>query len=54
MTDTNGDGWADVEEYDTNFDGIVDTVMTDVDYDGWSDVTDYDTNYDGYFDTVAA
>ena len=50
--DTNGDGLIDTIKFDSNGDGILDTALSDLNGDGLIDTIASDTNGDGIFDTL--
>lgn len=49
--DTNGDGLIDTIKFDSNGDGILDKALSDLNGDGLIDTVASDTNGDGIFDT---
>lgn len=52
--DTDYDGIVDTIVTDTNGDGYVDVQEWDTNADGWADEAEYDYNYDGYVDEYAS
>ena len=53
MTDSDGNGYYDIGQYDLNLDGYYETVTLDADANGTAEAIWVDTNADGYFETVA-
>lgn len=52
--DTNGDGLIDTIKFDSNGDGILDTAFSDLNGDGLIDTIASDTNGDGLIDTIVS
>ncbi|MGQ0778213.1 MAG: hypothetical protein ACT4NY_28025 [Pseudonocardiales bacterium] len=52
LSDLDGDGLADIGEFDTDADGYSDVLAIDTGRDGVADIAFVDSDYDGYADTV--